>query len=100
MSLRQFVPLAFVLSLILSLVLTLVQPWGWVCLIAILGLYLLTNLAASLGIAKKQGWHFLRLLPLAFAIIHLGYGLGFLVGLFKFWNRWGDKAGKVPKFEV
>ena len=100
MSLRQFVPLAFVLSLILSLVLTLVQPWGWVCLIAILGLYLLTNLAASLGIAKKQGWHFLRLLPLAFAIIHLGYGLGFLVGLFKFWNRWGDKAGKSPKFEV
>ncbi len=96
MSLRQFVPLAFVLSLILSLVLTLVQPWGWVCMIAILGLYLLTNLAVSLAIAKKQGWHFLRLLPLAFAIIHLGYGLGFLVGLFKFWNRWKDKKGQVP----
>jgi len=34
--------------------------------------------------------------PVAFAIIHISYGLGFLAGLFKFWNRWGDKVGKVP----
>ena len=96
MSLRQFVPLVFVLSLILSLVLTMFLPRGWVLLVTILGLYLLTNLAASLVIAEKEDWRYLRLLPLAYAIIHLSYGSGFLTGLFKLWNRWGDKRGKVP----
>lgn len=96
MSLRQFVPLVFVLSLILSLVFALVLPFGWILLVVILGLYLLTNLAASLAIAKKEDWRYLRLLPLAYVIIHLSYGSGFLTGLFKFWNRWGDKRGQVP----
>jgi lipopolysaccharide/colanic/teichoic acid biosynthesis glycosyltransferase len=36
------------------------------------------------------------LLPLAFAILHLSYGMGFLVGLFRFVHRWGDRTGKVP----
>jgi hypothetical protein len=66
----------------------------------LLAAYLLANLSASVITAAGQGFKKLLLLPLAFAIIHLSYGLGFLVGLFKFWNRWGDKAGKVPKFEV
>jgi len=100
MSLRQFVPLAFVLSLIISLILALLVPWGWILLVAILGIYLLTNLAASFAIAKKRGWQFLVLLPFCFAIIHLSYGSGFISGLFKFWNRWRDKVGRVPKFEA
>lgn len=97
MSLRQFVPLAFVLSLLFSLFIALVIPWGWGLLVGILALYGLTNLAASLAIARNQGWRFLRLLPLAFTIVHLSYGTGFLTGLFKFWHRWGDKAGLTPK---
>lgn len=100
MSLRQFVPLAFVLSLTISLILALLVPWGWILLVAILGIYLLSNLAASFAIAKKRGWQFLVLLPFCFAIIHLSYGSGFLSGLFKFWNRWRDKVGRVPKFEA
>ena len=100
MSLRQFVPLAFVLALILTLFLSFLAPWGWKALLVLLAAYLLANLSASVITAADQGFKKLLLLPLAFAIIHLSYGLGFLVGLFKFWNRWGDKAGKVPKFEV
>lgn len=99
MSLRQFLPLAFVLSLILILLLALVVPWGWVLLVTILGLYLMTNLAASLAIAKKHGWRFLKLLPLTFAIIHLSYGTGFLSGLFRFLDRWKDKKGRVPQLK-
>jgi hypothetical protein len=38
----------------------------------------------------------LFLLPLAFTILHLSYGLGFLIGFVKFWNHWGDKIGKAP----
>mgnify|MGYP000856275101 FL=1 len=100
MSLRQFIPLGFVLALILTLFLSFLVPWGWKALLALLAAYLLANLSASIMTASGQGFKKLLLLPLAFAIIHLSYGLGFLVGLFKFWNRWGDKAGKVPKFEV
>lgn len=97
MSLRQFVPLAFVFSLIVSVIFALIASWGWILLAAIMGLYLLTDLTASMVIAKKQGWRLLRVLPFTFVIIHLGYGLGFLIGLFVFWNRWGDQAGQVPK---
>jgi hypothetical protein len=57
------------------------------------------NLLASIYTASKRGWQYLPLLPLIFAILHLSYGLGFLVGLVKFANRWGDKQGKTPAFE-
>jgi Glycosyltransferases, probably involved in cell wall biogenesis len=96
MSLRQFVPLAFVLALILTLLLSFLVSWGWLALLILLATYLLANLAASIITGSGQGFKKLLLLPLAFAIIHLSYGLGFLVGLFKFWNRWKDKVGKVP----
>jgi len=92
MSPRQFVPLAFVLALIFSLVLTVVFSWGWIVLVGLVGLYLIVNLAVSLSLAKREGWRFLWLLPPAFATIHTSYGLGFLVGLFKFWNRWKKSA--------
>lgn len=96
MSLRQFVPLAFVVALILTFLLSLMFPWGWKALLALLAVYLLANLSASIMTASGQGFKKLILLPLAFAIIHLSYGLGFLGGLFKFWNRWHDKKGRVP----
>lgn len=98
MSLRQFVPPAFVLSLIGSTLLAIFTPWGkWLLLLAA-GSYLLANLAATFVTTSKKGRQHLLLLPTAFAIIHVSYGLGFLIGLFKFWNRWGDKIGKVPQF--
>ena len=96
MSLRQFVPLGFVLALIMTLFLSFLAPWGWKALLALVGVYLLVNLSASVITAAGQGFKTFLLLPLAFAIIHLSYGLGFLVGLFKFWNRWKDKKGQVP----
>ena len=96
MSLRQFVPPAFVLSIIISAILSFAIHWGWVPLLAVLGLYLAFNIGFSLLIAVNKGWQFLGLLPAAFAIIHLSYGLGFLIGLIKFANRWNDKTGKVP----
>ena len=46
--------------------------------------------------AARRGWSALPYLPIVFSILHLSYGLGFLVGLVKFWNRWGDKVGKTP----
>ena len=96
MSLRQFVPLAFVLALILTSLLSFLVSWGWLALIILLVAYLATNMTASIVSASGEGFKKLLLLPLAFAIIHFSYGLGFLVGFFKFWNRWKDNQGSVP----
>ncbi len=90
MSLRQFIPPTFVFSLIGSLLLAIFTPWGKWLLLPVLGSYLLANVAASFYTASKKGWRHLLVLPAAFAIIHISYGLGFLSGLVKFWNRWGE----------
>ncbi|MFA7407281.1 MAG: glycosyltransferase family 2 protein [Anaerolineaceae bacterium] len=90
---RQFVPFAFVLSIILGLFLSIFFPWGWIPLASLVGVYLLSNLAASIITAKNKGWRYLPVLPFTFATMHLSYGLGFLAGLFKYWNRWKENIG-------
>jgi len=46
--------------------------------------YAIANLAASLIAAKVKGWPHVKKLPLTFAILHLGYGIGFLKGIVRF----------------
>ena len=95
MSTRQFVPPAFVAGLAGLALLGLLAPdWGWFFWL-MAGAYGLANLTASAVAASRRGWkHFFRL-PLVFAILHVGYGCGFLSGLARFWKRWGDKTGKL-----
>jgi succinoglycan biosynthesis protein ExoA len=94
---RQFVPPAFALSLIVSLVLYyLDQGLGLYLLVP--GLYLLANLGASVTLASRRGWRHLQFLPLIFAILHLSYGYGFLLGLIRFIGRWNDTIIKAPDF--
>ncbi len=90
---RQFVPFAFVLTIILGIFLSILAPWGWIPLASPIGVYLLSNLAASIITAKNKGWRYLPVLPFTFATLHLSYGLGFFAGLFKFWNRWKENSG-------
>jgi succinoglycan biosynthesis protein ExoA len=91
---RQFVPPVFVLSIVAGVAgMPLV---GSLPVISIVGAYAATNLIASVGVAARKGWKLLPLLPVSFATLHVSYGLGFLVGLVKFWNMWG-KPGRVPE---
>ena len=96
MSLRQFVPPTLVFALLVSLMLTFISPWGIWLSVLTAGSYLAANLSVSLITSAKKGWKYIPLLPVIFAILHFSYGLGFLVGLVKFANRWGDRRGKVP----
>jgi succinoglycan biosynthesis protein ExoA len=92
MSARQVVPPLFVLTLLLfglTARLLVLSKWG---LAVTVSAYAILNLAASLAAARRTGWHFFPLFPIAFSILHLAYGAGFLVGMFRFWNRWGDHA--------
>ena len=99
MRLRQFVPPAFVAALMGSYLFAWLFPLGWGLFIGLSAAYILANVAASVWTAFQKGLRNLMLLPLVFSILHISYGSGFLVGLVKFRNRWGDKKGKVPEAE-
>jgi GT2 family glycosyltransferase len=92
---RQFVPPLFVAALLMSLAAAplsfIVGAWfAWPSAL-VAGSHLIANLAASVSImVKRRDWPLFGLLPIAFATLHMSYGLGFLVGLVKFRNRWGD----------
>ena len=94
MSLRQFVPPAFVAALLVGVLAASFLPLGAWLLAGILGCYLLANLLASARSASKSdafGSHLL-LLPIVYTALHISYGLGFLVGLIKFAPRWQTAA--------
>jgi succinoglycan biosynthesis protein ExoA len=95
MSVRQFIPFAFVSSLLLMAVLSLVTGaalWG---LAAVLISYLIANLAAAV-LTARTNIAAMPLLSLSFAILHFSYGLGFLRGLFAFAGNWRTTPAKEP----
>jgi glycosyltransferase involved in cell wall biosynthesis len=93
---RQFIPLLFVISLLLSTLIMSLTIWGkWVFFLIVFS-YLCANLIASMVTCHEKGWKHLALLPFTYAILHISYGFGMLVGLFHFWNHFGISAGKIP----
>jgi len=81
---RQLVPAAFVGSLGLSRIFALFfRPALWVFLF-ILGSYALANLSVSASLAAKRGWKYFLVLPVVFATLHFGYGIGYLKGIWDF----------------
>jgi cellulose synthase/poly-beta-1,6-N-acetylglucosamine synthase-like glycosyltransferase len=94
---RQLAPPALVIALLLSLG---ILPMNWVLGITAPALYLVANLLASTWTASRKGWKFLSLLPFVFATIHLSWGIGFLIGFFR-WGipriiTWGVKTVETP----
>ena len=92
---RQFIPLIFVVSLLLSLAAAVFYTAGSLIFAAILGAYFSANLFTSIWITFKKEISLLPLLPFVFVILHSSYGLGFLFGLFYFANRWR----KAPRYK-
>jgi glycosyltransferase involved in cell wall biosynthesis len=81
LSIRHFIPLCFVLSLVLPLLLSFIHPsFAYLSLISAIA-YLILMTYTSLNIAQKKQLHFLSLW-ISFIVIHLSYGLGSLSGLF------------------
>lgn len=92
MSLRQFVPPIFVASVISSAFLVFFTSQGWALLIVIMGSYIIANLIASFSIFSYQGWKRFFLLPIVYTILHVSYGLGFLIGFVKFFKHWFERG--------
>ncbi len=93
---RHFAPPLFVASLLLGVALSLWSWIGWALFAGVGGAYAAANLAAAAATARRRGWRHLPRLPWVFAALHSSYGLGFLAGLGRFWNRWRDRRGKIP----
>ncbi len=83
LSVRHFVPLFFVLSLIISLFLLSTTIWGLIILSSILLTYFLCAIFFSAAIAAKAGILYLPILPLIFFSYHVSYGLGSIWGLIR-----------------
>ncbi len=81
-SLRHLVPLVFVGALISSGLLSLRIRFFSEVLLTVAGSYLAASLAASLSIARREhDLHYVLAMPLAFAALHIAYGLGSLAAL-------------------
>jgi succinoglycan biosynthesis protein ExoA len=88
---RQFVPFAFVLSLLLTAVAALILPNGWILPLLILAAYLLADGAAAVMVGRRHGFRHVLPLVAIYPILHVSYGFGFLVGLLRFAGRWRQK---------
>ncbi len=94
---RQFIPPAFVAVLIGG---ALLMPFSRVIRalwLAVIGLYALATFGVSARMAAQHGREHLGRLPLAFFLLHAGYGAGFWVGLIKFAGRWRSAALKESR---
>lgn len=83
-TLRQFFPLLFTIGLLFGLVLSFLCRGICVIYIAILGLYLILAFYFTTKSVKKSKNYVLFLYqPLTYIIMHVGYGVGYLVGIYK-----------------
>jgi len=89
MSLRQFVPFAFVAAIILLALMAPFTGVGRALLAGVISTYLAANLVASIYTAGSRIWAVPYLL-LSFSILHTSYGLGSVFGLVAFRDRWGE----------
>lgn len=99
MSLRQFVPFVFVASILSLSILSFISPVARYGLALLLITYLTANLVASVITCKGS----VRQIPgvaLSFAILHIAYGWGFLIGLAYFLPRWRKSKNENPVTEI
>ncbi len=82
-TIRQFIPVLFVLGLALGLVLSFVFPALWPLYFGVICLYVLIGLIEGCKSVKKtRSMASALLMPYVFLNIHLSYGLGYLTGLY------------------
>lgn len=77
-SLRHFIPLLFVVSLLTSLLLI---PYSTALFLLIAGSYVLANFFFSALLSFHKGIQYFLILPVVFAALHLSYGLGSMWGI-------------------
>ena len=95
---RQLIPGTFVFSILSSLILL---PISLIPFCLVTFSYSLVNVIATFILRSEVNQKRLSylLLPLIFFILHFSYGLGFIIGLIIFINKWFDKELKDKHFK-
>ena len=83
-TLRQIVPVGFVLSLIVLAVAGIWLNVFWWLLAAELLLYILGITYGSFDVGRQIGWKYSLIAPIVYFFLHFGYGLGSLWGIVRF----------------
>jgi succinoglycan biosynthesis protein ExoA len=78
---RHLVPGAFVFSLVSLGIGAVWSPLAQCGAAALVGMYSLCNVVASVHTAAQSEWKLLPFIPMVFAAQHVGYGAGFLHGV-------------------
>ena len=91
MRVRQFAPAALVALVLVLAILALFARGVLFLAFGLMTLYLAVLVIATLSAVRKVGTRSFATIAFAFIALHWGYGLGFLFGLVKFWNRWGER---------
>ena len=97
---RHVVPGLFVLTLLFGLSIFLFTG-NTIPILSLCLPYLSFSLFATILELIKTPSNFISvmMLPLTFYILHISYGLGFLLGLVYFWDKWGDIKIKDGHFD-
>ena len=83
-TLRQLVPLVFILSLLFLGLACLAWRALWLLLAVEATLYAMGLVIGAVDVGRKAGWRYAPAAPLAFAILHFAYGTGSLWGCVRF----------------
>jgi len=83
LSLRHYIPLFFILSIIMSLVFSIFSNYGIYLLFTILISYTILSILSSIQIFIKEKSFCAFLTPVVFLSLHLSYGFGSLYGILK-----------------
>jgi glycosyltransferase involved in cell wall biosynthesis len=94
---RHFVPPAFVATIGVGVLLAPVSAVFFKMLLAAVGSYVTASVLASVIVGWGEPLAQAVMLPVAFATLHVSYGLGFLTGLLRFATRWRDRENRWPR---
>ena len=84
-ALRHLVPLLFVLFLIVGGVLSLISKFIAIPFLVVLSLYVAMDVMFSFKISSSKKFAYFKYLILTFPILHISYGVGFLLGIINFY---------------
>lgn len=83
-TIRQFFPLLFLLGIVLGGIMSFLADWIMWTYFAVLILYITIGIAIGCKSAVKRHKPLLvSLMPYVFACVHLSYGYGYLIGIYK-----------------
>ncbi len=83
-TIRQFFPVVFVLGLIVGAIASIFSKLLFLVYLFIIGIYFILASFFSIKSAfKENDWKLIIFIPLIFIVIHISYGFGYLIGIYK-----------------